>query len=487
MLSVVWFKRDLRVRDHAPLLAAAQRGALIALYIYEPELLHSPEFDPSHLEFIGVSLIELARDLEQLGGSLITRIGEASAIFERLHIETGFTRLYSHMETGNAVSFARDRRVKKWSTARGVQWIEFAQHGVMRGSAPRQEWKANWDALMRSPIAVMPPQLETVQLETAGIPSAAALGIGLNTKTIQTGGSSAGYELLGTFLAGRGREYQRLMSSPEAGWEACSRLSPHLAFGTVSLREAFQRNLEQFDVYKRSDIVYAKSLQSFNRRLHWHCHFMQKLEDLPELEFRNQNAAFDGLREDDFNRDYFAAFCEGRTGYPMIDACVRCLLSTGWINFRMRALLVSFAAHHLWLHWREVGTFLARHFLDFEAGIHWSQMQMQSAVTGINTVRVYSPSKQATEQDPSGAFIWRWCTELERVPLPYLHRPETLPPLLKDMLQMRYPTPIVNEQTAMRVARDRVYGIKRSQPARLEGVKLLTRHSRGARSTRTLS
>ena len=489
VLSVVWFKRDLRVRDHAPLLEASQRGALIALYIYEPELLHSPEFDPSHLEFINASLTELSADLERLGGRLVTRVGEASAVLEELHAQTGFTHLYSHIETGNALTYARDRRVKKWSAARGVAWLEFAQHGILRGSAPRPEWKLHWDDLMRSPVAPTPMRLETadletVQLETLGIQPPAALGLEPNLKTIQPGGSSAGYALLETFLAGRGREYQRQMSSPEAGWDSCSRLSPHISFGTVSLREVFQRNLEQFDVYKTSDIVYAKSLQSLNRRLHWHCHFMQKLEDLPALEFENQNRAFDGLREPEFNRDYFAAFCEGRTGYPIIDACVRCLLQTGWINFRMRALLVSFAAHHLWLHWREVGVFLARHFVDFEAGIHWSQMQMQSAVTGVNTVRMYSAIKQAVDQDPSGAFIRRWCPELADVPLPYLHQPETLPPLLKTMLEVQYPAPIVVERDALRTARDRIYALKRSQPARQEGVKLLEHHSRRARSQR---
>ena len=103
MLSVVWFKRDLRVRDHAPLLEASQRGALIALYIYEPELLHAPEFDPSHLEFINASLTELSVDLELLGVRLITRVGEASAVFEELQAQTGFTHLYSHMEIGRGV------------------------------------------------------------------------------------------------------------------------------------------------------------------------------------------------------------------------------------------------------------------------------------------------------------------------------------------------------------------------------------------------
>jgi deoxyribodipyrimidine photo-lyase len=483
MSVVVWFKRDLRLRDHAALKAAAQHGDVTGLYIYEPEILHSPEFHPSHLEFINASLSELGRDLERIGGRLVTRVGEAVEVLERLREETGFDALYSHMETGNDITFARDRRVKRWCKSRNIGWLEVAQYGIMRGGAPRPHWATNWEGLMRAETIPAPKQLETLNLnlETAGILSPADLNLEPNLKIIQPGGSTAGYDLLETFLTHRGREYQRAMSSPEAGWDACSRLSPHIAFGTVSLREVFQRNLEQFDVYKRADITFARSLQSFNKRLHWHCHFMQKLEDEPELEFRNQNRAFDELREGSFNRDHFDAFCVGQTGFPIVDACVRCLLQTGWINFRMRAMLMSFAAHHLWLHWREVGMFLARHFLDFEPGIHWAQVQMQSAVTGTNTIRMYSAVKQARDQDPSGSFIRRWVPELERVPLPYLHQPETLPPLIQTMLEPCYPQPIVAEREAMKLAKDRVYALKRSAPARLEAERVLTRHSRTAR------
>ena len=101
---------------------------------------------------------------------------------------------------------------------------------------------------------------------------------------------------------------------------------------------------------------------------------MQKLEDEPEIEFRNFNRAYDGLREDEFNDEYFEAWCHGRTGYPMVDACMRALHQTGWINFRMRAMLVSFASYHLWLHWRQPALYLARLFLDYEPGIHYSQI-----------------------------------------------------------------------------------------------------------------
>ncbi len=481
--SLVWFKRDLRVRDHAPLLEASQHGELIALYLYEPELIHNPEFDSSHLEFINQSLSELATQLERVGGRLVTRVGEATAVLSRLQEETGFTRLYSHMETGNGLTFARDRRVKAWCRERGIRWQEVAQHGIMRGSAPRPVWGVNWDSLMRSPTIEPPLGLKSAPLETAGILSAKDFNLEPNRKEIQPGGSDAGYGLLESFLGDRGREYQRAMSSPEAGWDACSRLSPHIAFGTVSLREAFQRNLERFDLYKQTDRTFARSLQSFHKRLHWHCHFMQKLEDQPDLEFRNLNRAFDGLREQNFDRERFERFCRGVTGYPMIDACVRCLLHTGWINFRMRAMLVSFASHHLWLHWREVGVFLARHFLDFEPGIHWPQMQMQAAVTGTNTVRVYSAIKQAREQDPTGAFIRRWVPELSAVPLPYLHQPETLPPLLTPMLDVCYPAPLVAEREVLRAARAEIYSLKRSPDARLERQRVLERHSRAARHT----
>ena len=207
---------------------------------------------------------------------------------------------------------------------------------------------------------------------------------------------------------------------------------------------------------------------------------MQKLEDEPQIEFRNFARACDGLREGDFDPLRFAAWREGQTGFPMVDACMRSLRATGWLNFRMRAMLVSFAAYHLWLHWREPGQFLARQFLDFEAGIHWSQMQMQSGTTGINTLRMYSPSKQAADQDPQGVFIRRWCPELARVPLPYLAQPWTLPATLQahcgTVIGRDYPAPIVDEVAALRLAKERCYGLRATAEARQEADRVQQRH-----------
>jgi deoxyribodipyrimidine photo-lyase len=224
----------------------------------------------------------------------------------------------------------------------------------------------------------------------------------------------------------------------------------------------------------------ARDLRAWSGRLRWHCHFMQKLESEPAVEFHNFSRVCDGLREGTFNEAHFAAWCEGRTGYPMVDACMRSLRATGWLNFRMRAMLVSFASYHLWLHWRETGLFLARQFLDFEPGIHWSQMQMQSGTTGINTLRMYSPAKQAREHDPQGLFIRRWVPELARVPLPYLAEPWTMPPSVEHLagcvIGKDYPAPIVDEKSALQQAKERLYGLRRQDAARLQADAVQARH-----------
>jgi deoxyribodipyrimidine photo-lyase len=143
-------------------------------------------------------------------------------------------------------------------------------------------------------------------------------------------------------------------------------------------------------------------------------------------------------------------------------------------------MLVSFASYHLWLHWRQTGLFLARQFLDFEPGIHWSQMQMQSGTTGINTLRIYSPTKQAHDHDPQGFFIRRWVPELARVPLPYLAEPWKMDRSLQResgcILGVDYPEPIVEEKAALKAAKDRIYGLRKLKQAREEAGAVQARH-----------
>ena len=489
-LQIVWLKKDLRVEDHRPLFEAVRTGKpVVVLYVYEPEIVHADDFDPSHLVFINQALAELDVRLRAAGGRLTCRTGRLPDVFDKFHVEHGLAGLWSHEETGNALSFTRDRRVASWCREHHVLWTEIPQHGVSRPHPTRDGWAARWSARMSEPLTPAPTELCTLPaIDPGRIQSPADLGLPESTKSLaQPGGESHGTRLLHTFLERRGVDYRRAMSAPKPAWTACSRLSPYLTFGCVSMRQAHQVTRERQELLHEFDLTgvpydrrWGRSLASFQSRLRWHCHFIQKLEDEPALEHRNFSRAYDGLREGEFNEERFAAWREGRTGYPMIDACMRALHHSGWINFRMRAMLASFAAYHLWLHWQPTSVFLARHFLDYEPGIHYPQFQMQSGVTGINSIRIYSPSKQVLDHDPEGTFIRRFVPELARVPAAFLADPHLMPVSMQREAGCRvgldYPLPIVTHAEAYAQARERMGTIRHTDSARREAQRVYARH-----------
>jgi len=477
--ALVWFKRDLRLADHAPLVAALAHGDAAGLFILEPEWLHSPECSPSHVAFTLGCLAELRAALARQGLPLLVRMGPATEVLATLHQALRFSHLLSHEETGPGWSYTRDLAVARWCQAQGVNWQEFSQTGVVRGLRQRAGWAQRWQARMDAPLLRLTSRYRgATPLEQPDLPTLADLGLPAPEQTLQTAGEQAALRTLHSFLAGRGHDYRRALSSPLSAEHACSRLSPHLAFGTVSMRTVHQAT--EAALLQAPSPQAAAALRAFGGRLRWHCHFMQKLESEPEIEWRNMARVCDGLREGDWNPALFKAWCEGRTGYPMVDACMRSLKATGWLNFRMRAMLVSFASYHLWLHWRETGLFLARQFLDFEPGIHWCQMQMQSGTTGINTLRIYSPVKQALDQDPEGLFIRRWVPELAKVPLPYLAQPWAMPPSVQQLahcyIGRDYPAPVVDDKAAVKAAKDRLYALRQTEAARTEADAVQARH-----------
>jgi deoxyribodipyrimidine photo-lyase len=477
--ALIWLKRDLRLHDHSPLCAALACRDALALFIIEPAWLQSAECAAQHVEFTLGCLAELRHAFARRGLPLVVRVGAAVPILESIHGTVGFTDLYSHEETGPGWSFERDRQVARWCRATGVLWHEFPQHGVIRRLGSRTGWGARWQERMDQPAAELSAGFHAaVPLDQPDLPDCATLGFKPSGGARQAAGEAAGLATLRSFLAGRALGYRQAMSSPLSAEEGCGRISPYLAFGCLSLRRAHQDTESAIATTGLRDLAWH--LQGFASRLRWHCHFMQKFEDEPAIEFRNFSRALDGLREEQFDEERFAAWCAGQTGFPLVDACVRSLRATGWLNFRMRAMLVSFAAYHLWLHWRRPGQFLGSQFLDFEAGIHWSQMQMQSGTTGINTLRIYSPTKQARDQDPDGRFIRRWVPELARVPLTALAEPWTMPPGLQRqagcVLGRDYPLPIVDEKAAAQAAKERIFALRATDRARTEADAIQARH-----------
>lgn len=491
--TLVWFKRDLRIADHAPLAYAAARGPVVALYIYEPIIIEAAIFNASHLVFLNQCLAELHSALVAIGVPLIIRRGEAVQVLDSLKREIQFVTLASHEETGNGATYARDIAVKRWCDANQTPWMEWPQHGVIRRLKSRNGWAKRWDERMSAARIEAPEYVNknVIHAASTGILDSAALSLPVSYKRIQHGGREAGLRLLESFLDTRSHNYQREMSSPSLAWTSCSRLSTHLALGTISLREAAQRcaikQIELRGLKNEGEPIpdnWLRSLQSFQGRLHWHCHFMQKLEDEPQIEFENFSRSFDGIRplenDADFNHEAYAAWCEARTGYPMVDACMRALIETGWINFRMRAMLVSFASYQLWLDWRPVARHLAKHFLDFEPGIHYSQIQMQSGTTGINTPRMYSPIKQAIDQDPTGVFIKRYLPMLSDIPPALLAEPHLLSTAQQAAYQCvigrDYPLPIVDHKASFRLARERYGAFRNSPTAKDDADKVQAKH-----------
>ncbi len=492
--GVVWFKRDLRLHDHAALSQALACGPVLCLYIIEPGLWAQPDASAQHYEFIKESLRDLAGELKQRGGRLHVRCGDAVAVLNELFELAPFASLHAHEETGNAATYARDRAVGQWCRQHQVRWAEQPQFGVVRRLANRDHWLRHWEAHMGAPCQDLPEvnasHFQPGPWAQKPLPDAAALGLDAWVPPQrQRGGRKEGQAVLRDFLHNRCRDYRGGISSPLSAPTACSRLSAHLAYGTLSLREVVQATRTQMARVSASNSYAAKGLSAFLSRLHWHCHFIQKLESEPELEWRNVHRGYDGLREPDWNPVHFEALTQGRTGWPMVDACVAMLRETGWLNFRMRAMLVSVAAYPLWLHWREVGLWLAREFLDYEPGIHWSQLQMQSGTTGINTTRVYNPVKQAQDHDPMGLFVRRWLPALRRVPDTWLFEPWRMPESVQMACGVRvsvdapagapdaWPVPVVDLAAATRAAKDRLHSLRSDPQVRADKAAIVEKHA----------
>ena len=472
--TILWFKRDLRLADNPAL--ASVTGTVIPLYIAEPEMWAHPDAAGRQWAFVAESLKELRAELAACGAPLIVRRGEAVAVLEAIRAERAVTRLVSQEETGLLWSWERDRRVARWCAAQGIAWDEHVDSGVIRRLRSRDGWAARRERLMNADPAVAPAALRGTDLAPGEIPDAADLGLAADPcPARQVGGRRAALGILDGFLHERGERYPTDMSSPVTGEAGCSRLSAHLAWGTLSPREAHRAAKSRAAETKGQGTGWPKAMRSFTSRLAWRDHFTQKLEDFPALDERCLHPGFEGMRPRVEDRPELHtsldAWAEGRTGLPFVDACMRYARATGWLNFRMRAMVQCVASYHLWLDWRDSGPVLARLWTDYAPGIHWAQSQMQSGTTGINQLRIYNPVKQGHDQDPTGAFTRAWVPELTHLDAADLQTPWTAPDPPEG-----YPPPIVDVAEAARAARERVVAYRRRPGFRETAEAVVAQH-----------
>jgi len=448
-LNILWFKKDLRIYDNEALIESFQNRDIIPIYIIEKELWMQKTHSDRQWQFCKECLIDLRKSLKEIGQPLIVRTGEVIEIFEEISHNFNIKGIYSHQETGDYYTYQRDQEVRKWASKKKIIWKEYLQFSVFRGNLDRNNWSKKWKKNTERKLFIKPKKINPIAIEIGVIPKDEYFGFKDDScKGRLIGGRENGLLRMEYFFNKKLNYYSKEISSPEKSFDSCSRLSPFISWGCISLKEIFHKA----NSYQNNS---SKMLKS---RLTWHCHFIQKLESEPELEFKEFHPYFHKIRKKD--NILLQLWSEGRTGFPFVDACMRSLNFNGWLNFRMRAMLMSFASYNLWIPWQESGSVLASKFIDYEPGIHWNQCQMQSGTTSININRIYNPIKQGKDHDPKGNFIRKWVPEIKLYPDNLIHEPWLMEKFNSSAYSSsKYTKPIIDLLQTTKIARKKIQEI----------------------------
>lgn len=447
--ALVWFRRDLRDFDHAAFALALRRHARVfCVFVFDSDILERLPRQDRRVAFILHAVRELDAGLRAHGGGLIVRQGRAVEEIPALAAALGVAAVYANRDY-EPFARRRDAAVAARLAAEGRAFVEckdqviFERDEVLtQAGTPfsvftpyARAWRQRLAPadLAAHDCGVRPGQLAT----TDAVPSAPTLDdLGFAATDLKLpAGMSGGAALLADFL-GRIDRYHETRDFPAV--RGVSYLSPHLRFGTVSIRQL-------------AAVAHAQSLQADGKgaagwlnELIWREFYQMILWHRPDVVDHCFRPEYDALAWD-VAPELFAAWCEGRTGYPLVDAAQRQLRQSGWMHNRLRMVTASFLTKHLGIDWRQGEAHFAAWLLDYELASNNGGWQW-AASTGCDAqpyFRIFNPVTQSEKFDPQGRFIRRYLPELRDVPDRFIHAPWRMsaPPA-------GYPAPCVDHAVA---------------------------------------